>query len=196
MKTDSIAHLSIVLEDVAPTVTRRLEVPVDIRLDELHLVMQAAMGWWNSHLWAFSAGEERWGVPDPGWPEGPQDTRKVTLRDVVGEGDERTLVYLYDFGDSWEHTITVERIGEPEKGASYPKLIAAENRCPPEDVGGAPGYEEFLEAMDDVGHESHDELVDWWGGDFDPHSVEFDELATAVSALGKGRKRAKREKAK
>ena len=67
----AIARLKVTLEDVEPTVMRRLDVPLKIRLDRLHLVLQAAMGWTNSHLYEFQAGDVGWGVPDPDFDDGP-----------------------------------------------------------------------------------------------------------------------------
>lgn len=98
----------------------------------------------------------------------------------------KTLRYLYDFGDGWEHTIKIERAGPAVPGVLYPRLLDATGRCPPEDVGGVPGYDEFLDALADPRHERHAELVEWIGpGAFDPHDVNLEALAGAVQALAK-----------
>ena len=96
--------------------------------------------------------------PSPGWPDGPLDARKARLADVVEDVGTRTLRYIYDFGDGWEHTIKIERLGDPEPGVAYPRLIEARGRCPPEDVGGPWGYGELLEAIADPKHERHAEF--------------------------------------
>ncbi|WP_245283363.1 plasmid pRiA4b ORF-3 family protein [Bradyrhizobium sp. WSM2793] len=113
---------------------RCLVVPVTLRLDRLHLTLQAAFGWTNSHLFEFLAGEGRWGVPDPDGDFGPQpiDARKARLSDIVQETGAKTIHYLYDFGD----------------------LLEAIGRCPPEDVGGASGYADYLSAIGDPNHPS------------------------------------------
>ncbi len=108
MTSTSIARLKITLDDVKPAVLRRVEVPLTIRLDRLHLVLQAAMGWTNSHLYEIRARGVGWGVPDPDWGDGPLDARKTRLLGVIEDTGAKTLKYLYDFGDGWEHTIKVE----------------------------------------------------------------------------------------
>ena len=163
MTSNSIARLKITLDDVKPAVLRRIEVPLTIRLDRLHLVLQAAMGWTNSHLYEIRARDVGWGMPDPDWGDGPLDARKARLLDVLEDTGAKTLKYLYDFGDGWEHTVKVERITDAIPGLLYPFLIDATGRCPPEDVGGPWGYAEFLEAIGDPKHESHAEMVRWVG---------------------------------
>ena len=136
MSADAIARLKVTLDEVEPPVLRRIEVPLAIRLDRLHSALQAAMGWTDSHLYEIRARDVGWGVPDPDWGDGPLDARKARLADVLEETGAKTLKYLYDFGDGWEHTIKVERIAEAVPGLAYPRLTEARGRCPPEDVGG------------------------------------------------------------
>lgn len=185
MSVDDIAHLKITLDEVEPPVLRRIEVPLAIRLDRLHLALQAAMGWTNSHLYEIRARDAGWGVPDPDWGGGPLDARKARLVDVFEEIGAKTLKYLYDFGDGWEHTIKVERIARAVPGLAYPRLTEAKGRCPPEDVGGPWGYADFLEAVTDPKHERHAEVAEWIGGTFDPDVVEAEEHARALAALAK-----------
>jgi hypothetical protein len=150
MTADTIARLKITLDDVKPDVWRRIEVPLSLKLDRLHLAIQAAMGWTNSHLFEIRAGDVGWCIPDPDWPNGPLEARKVRLIDVLEDTGVKTLHYIYDYGDNWQHTIKIERLIDPIPGGTYPRLIDATGRCPPEDVGGWPGYEEFLEAINDA----------------------------------------------
>ncbi|MHB0709418.1 plasmid pRiA4b ORF-3 family protein, partial [Roseomonas mucosa] len=161
------------------------EVPLTIRLDRLHLVLQAAMGWTNSHLYEIRARDVGWGMPDPDWGGGPLDARKARLVDVVEDTGAKTLKYLYDFGDGWEHTVKIERITEAVPGLTYPLLIDATGRCPPEDVGGPWGYAEFLQAIADPKHENHAEMSEWAGEPFDPAKIDIDEHAKAVADLAK-----------
>ncbi|MGH6837188.1 MAG: plasmid pRiA4b ORF-3 family protein [Methylocella sp.] len=185
MSADPLVRLTISLDDVEPKVLRRVEAPLAIRLDRLHLTIQAAMGWTNSHLYEIRAGDVGWGVPDPDWGGGPLDARKARLVDVLEDVGVKTLRYLYDFGDGWEHTIKIERLINPEPGAVYPRLIEASGRCPPEDVGGPWGYAELLEAINDPTHERHAELREWITADFDPNVVDADALKAEVGALAK-----------
>ena len=185
MSVVSIARLKITLDDVEPKVLRRIEAPLAIRLDRLHLTIQAAMGWTNSHLYEIRAGDVGWGIPDPDWGGGPLDARKAKLVDVLEDTGVKTLRYLYDFGDSWEHKIKIERLVDFEPGALYPRLIEAEGRCPPEDVGGAWGYEEMLEAIKNPEHERYAEFREWLADDFDPNVIDVPALARDVAALAK-----------
>ncbi|HYA74274.1 MAG TPA: plasmid pRiA4b ORF-3 family protein [Roseiarcus sp.] len=183
--TATILRLKVTLDDVEPKVLRRIEVPADIKLDRLHLTLQAALGWTNSHLFEIRARDTGWGLPDPDWPDGPLDARKAKLIDVLEDAGAKTLRYLYDFGDGWEHTIKVERMTDPEPDVAYPRLIEASGRCPPEDVGGPPGYAEMLEALADPDHERHAEIREWAGEDFDPRAFDAAPLKAKVAALAK-----------
>jgi hypothetical protein len=185
MNAATIARLKITLDDVKPVVLRRVEVPFDIRLDRLHLTIQAAMGWTNSHLYEIRAGGVGWSTPDPdaGWGGDLMDARKARLGDVLEDIGTKTLKYLYDFGDGWEHTIKIERLVDPKPGMLYPSLIEAKSHCPPEDVGGPWGYGELLEALADPSHERHGELKEWLADDFNPHVVDIDLLSEDVADL-------------
>lgn len=193
-KTD-LARLKITLvmpeacdqHDVKPPVMRRIVVPIGIKLDRLHAVMQATMGWTNSHLWEFRARDTGWGPRDPdgGFGDGPLDARKATLLGVLEDMGVKTLTYLYDFGDGWEHKIKVERIFAGVPGLEVPFLLEASGRCPPEDIGGPWGYMEFLEAIADPDHERYDELTEWHDADFDPAAVDTPAIEKKLAALAK-----------
>ena len=120
MTATAIARLKITLDDVEPAVQRRVEVPLKIRLDRLHLVFQAAIGWTNSHLYEIRAGGVGWGMVDPDWGDGPIDASKSRLVDVLEDMGVKTLKYLYDFGDGWEHTVKIERIADALPGFFIP----------------------------------------------------------------------------
>jgi Plasmid pRiA4b ORF-3-like protein len=185
MTATSIAQLRIKLDEVEPAVVRRVEVPLTIRLDRLHLVLQAAMGWTNSHLYEIRARDVGWGRPDPHFGEGPLDASKARLIDVLEDVGARSLKYLYDFGDGWEHSVRIERISDAIPGIAYPRLIEATGGCPPEDVGGPWGYREFLDAIADPNHQEHADRLQWIGHHFDPNDVDAETLAQAVHSLAK-----------
>jgi len=187
MSANPVARLKITLDVVKPTVLRRIEVPFDIRLDRLHLTIQAALGWTNSHLYEIRAGDVGWSTlyPEADWPEDFLDARNARLDKVIEDVGTKTLRYIYDFGDGWKHTINIERLTDTEPGVMYPRLIAATGRCPPEDCGGPWGYAEFLDAIRDPAHERHAELKEWIGCDFDPDNVDSEELAARVATLAK-----------
>jgi hypothetical protein len=97
----------------------------------------------------------------------------------------KTLKYLYDFGDGWEHTIKIEHIADAMPGVAYPRLIDVTGRCPPEDVGGPWGYGEFLKAIADPKHMRHAELTEWIGDAFDPDAVDTEGHANPLAALAR-----------
>jgi hypothetical protein len=187
MSASTIVRLKITLDDVPPAVLRRIEVPFDIRLDRLHLTIQAAMGWTNSHLYEIRAADVGWSTPypDEDWAGDFLDARKARLDKVIEDIGTKTMRYFYDFGDGWEHTIKIERLLDPVPRIIYPRLIEATGRCPPEDCGGPFGYADFLDAIGNSKHERHGELTEWIGGDFDPNVIDTDQLAAEVEALAK-----------
>ncbi len=118
-----------------PPVWRRVQLRADTRLDQLHEILQAALGWENYHMHCFAIGGEEFGQPDPGLDHA--DERRVTLGELVDLGAR--FRYTYDFGDDWEHEILVEDLLDPDPDTHYPSLVAAKGACPPEDCGGPLG---------------------------------------------------------
>jgi hypothetical protein len=176
-KLDWVWQLRIELLDVQPLVWRRLLVPADITLPKLDRVIQAALGWTNSHLHEFVINGTHYAVLDPDWVDDlPHvDERRVVLHDALGRGT-RCFDYVYDFGDDWHHLVLVEDLyPDSPKSVSSVQCIGGENACPPEDVGGASGYAEFLAAIADPRHEEHQNYLTWVGGSFDP--TRFDRAA-------------------
>ena len=181
----NIIEIKVTLEDIEPAVTRTLQVPGTIRLDRLHLTLQAAMGWTNSHLYMFEAGGATWGLPDPDFGGDDLPANKTTLAQVIEDTGARTIRYIYDFGDNWEHKLRIGKVSDPVPGELYPRLKDISGRCPPEDVGGFPGYAEFLEAMADPNHPEHEHLTQWCGDTFDPNTPPADELRLEILKLAK-----------
>jgi Plasmid pRiA4b ORF-3-like protein len=176
-------QLKIQLLDVIPTVWRRLVVPETITLPKLHQVFQAALGWTNSHLHEFVIGGVRYSEPDPDFDDELEhvDERGIKLHKALGI-DARCFDYVYDFGDDWHHVVLVEDQHIDAKRWTSIRCIDGENACPPEDVGGAFRYEEFLTAIGDPSHEEHETYREWSGGRFDPRRFDLD---AANRALGK-----------
>lgn len=154
---------------------RRVLVPGEIVLGDLHDVIQTAFGWTDSHLHEFGIDGIRYGTLDPEWgSDDVEDEDRAKLFRLAGEGSR--LTYTYDFGDDWEHHMTVEKMLKPQPGTRYPSCSTGRRACPPEDVSGPWGYAEFLEALGDPNHEEHEHWTEWVGGDFDPDA--FDLVAT------------------
>lgn len=173
--TKTVYQLKITLVDIEPSIWRRLQVPGNTRLPDLHLMLQAAMGWYNCHLHSFTIDDMDYGAADDDFDDSLIDHKRVRLDQVVQRAKAR-FTYLYDFGDGWEHEIVVEKSLPPESGVNYPVCRAGEQHCPPEDCGGAYGYEEFLEAIRNPRHEEHENMLEWIGGSFDPDSFDVDAI--------------------
>ncbi len=141
------------------------------------------MGWTDAHLHEFKIGAVTYATPHPeDWPERIiVDERSVQLHKVLN--GIRRFVYTYDFGDSWEHTITVEKLAPPpehSRGCGY--VEAGERACPPEDAGGSHGYQEFLDQFaKNPRHKDVREFQRWAGQDFNP--VQFDRHAANAALL-------------
>lgn len=188
MTTSPIARLKVVLDDVEPLVMRRLEVPLSLRLDRLHQVLQVAMGWTDSHLYEFRIRGIGFGVADPEWGDGdgPLDARKATLVNVIGDTGAKSFKYLYDFGDGWEHSVTIERIVPASIGLDYPRLLDASGACPPEDIGGPWGYQEARDALADPNHERHTEMAEWWDATrLDPTIIDIPAIEAGLLKLAR-----------
>jgi hypothetical protein len=176
--------LRVELLEVIPAVWRRIVVPETITLPRLHRVLQASMGWTNSHLHQFVINGVRYSEPDPDWTDELKqvDERRVVLQRALGT-ETRCFDYIYDFGDDWHHIVVLEdpyaTVTGREAGI---QCIGGENACPPEDVGGPHGYGEFLRAIADPDHDEHRNYLGWIGGRFDPT---FFDLAAAQQALAK-----------
>jgi hypothetical protein len=173
----NICQLKVTLDHSKPPIWRRLLVPGNINLFELHAIIQLSMGWTNSHLHMFRIGEEVYGEPegDEFGDLGTKDETRYKL-DKVANHQGIKFHYEYDFGDGWEHTVLVEKIIPAEKGSIYPVCIGGKRACPPEDVGGMWGYEDLLNAIADPHNEEHDNVLEWVGGNFDPEEFDLDEI--------------------
>jgi len=167
--------LKIQLLDIEPAIRRRFVVPASITLDRLHDVIQIVMGWTDSHLHEFTIGKKRYTE----YPESKEDglvCGRYRLGDLIKQKG-RTFRYLYDFGDSWEHELVLEesRYFNPELRTKL-TCLDGERACPPEDVGGVPGYFEFCTALKDPTHEEHESYMEWSGGDFDSERFDSDSV--------------------
>lgn len=179
-----IYQLRVELDEIQPAIWRRLWVPDTLTLAKLDRLIQAAMGWTNSHLHEFEIAGRRYGIPDDQWvgDESVLDERRHIVGVVLPEGLNE-FVYTYDFGDDWRHSVTVEKVMPPNEINAQPVCVAGQNACPPEDVGGLPGYMEFLAAMRDPVHEEHIAMWQWYGGPFDPSGFDLNATNAAIRKL-------------
>jgi len=181
-----IYQLRVSLSGITPPIWRRIQIK-DCTLDRLHEHLQLAMGWQNYHLHRFEIDGAEYGDPallDDGFGsfEG-EDSTATRISDLVPKDGRRfPFKYYYDFRDGWEHEVLFEGCLRGEKDQRYPLCLEGERACPPEDIGGASGYDEYLRALADPGHERHEELLSW-RGPFDPET--FD-AARATRQMRKG----------
>jgi hypothetical protein len=178
----SVYQLKVTLRDSKPPIWRRIQVISDTRLSVLHRVLQVVMGWEGAHLHQFMAHGMYYGTPHPDFGFEVKNEQQVSLQQVVSRPKDK-LIYEYDFGDSWEHELLVEKILPLEAGERYPLCLTGKRACPPEDCGGIWGYASLLEAIRDPEHPEHDEMVDWVGGEFDPEAFDLDEINRELQNL-------------
>jgi len=170
-----------------PPVWRQLQLRADTRLDQLHEILQAALGWENDHMHVFSFGEEEFGVRDP--ELGHADERQVTLGELTDIGVR--FRYTYDFGDDWEHEILVEELLDPDPDIHYPVLVASKGACPPEDCGGTWGYANLKQTLADPSHAEHQDMLESLGindaSEFDPTAVPTEDIDYELALSGASR---------
>ncbi len=171
----NIYQLKVTLQGLQPPIWRRILVDDSVSLDKFHIILQIVMGWTNSHLHQFVANGKLYGMmeTDAFFDDEMEDEKKFRLRDILKK-EKDSLIYEYDFGDSWIHEVMLEKIMPYDPDVAVPMCIEAERACPPEDVGGVWGYFDFLEAMKDPSHPSHESYKEWVDGSFDPSEYEMD----------------------
>jgi hypothetical protein len=182
-----VYQFKITLLESKPPIWRRIQVN-DCTLDQFHEHIQTAMGWTNSHLHQFRIGEQLYADPllmEEDFEEMEcRDSTRTKLSAILPKTGKRyRFVYEYDFGDSWDHDVLFEGCVQAEPGRSYPLCLEGKRACPPEDVGGVPGYADFLQAIQNPDNAQHDDMLEWVGGKFDPEA--FDP-AVATKAMKKG----------
>lgn len=182
-KAPIVYQFKITLLESRPPIWRRILVP-DGTLDELHELIQTAMGWTNSHLHQFEIGGHRYGAPDlleDCWDDTEiTNSQETKLSELLGGKQPPRIHYMYDFGDGWEHEVAFEGTQPAEAGTEYPCCIDGAHACPPEDVGGVWGYAEFLEAIRNPKHEQHEWYLEWTDGEFDPEKFDAVETTEAM----------------
>lgn len=168
-------QLRISLLDVVPLVWRSIVVPETITLPTLHVAILRAMGWDGGHLHEFVFASGRYGPSEPGWDQ-PEDwlpETRVKLSKALAYGIS-TFEYVYDFGDNWRHLVQIEDVLPPRTDADRSvRCVAGANACPPEDVGGVPGYADFVRSIANPNDEEHEQSLRWVGGSFDPRAFDL-----------------------
>lgn len=167
-------QLKIALQGAKPPIWRRVLVPGDFTLVQLHKVIQLSMGWTDSHLHQFLIDRDSYGLPED--DSTAKNEAKFTLQALEGK-IRNGFGYVYDFGDGWLHQITLEKVIAPGQGQTHPVLISGRRACPPEDAGGLPGYLRLLEILADPDNDEYQEYKDWLGEDFAPERFGKEEIS-------------------
>ena len=172
----SVYQIKVTLNDSKPPIWRRILVEETTTLSKLHTILQTVMGWTDSHLHHFIIDDEFYGNSDDD-EFGDMDTKnekRYRLNQFVARKGFK-FIYEYDFGDSWEHTVHVEAILPIEKGKQYPVCLEGKRACPPEDVGGVWGYEDFQKVIANPKDPEYDEMMEWIGN-FDPERFNLEHV--------------------
>jgi len=177
---NQIYQIQIALKECKPKIWRRLLIPSNLLLSDLHKIIQTAMGWTNTHLHQFIKNRTYYTVKMEGddmWDEMDNvDYKKMKISDLLTKEKER-ISYEYDFGDGWQHEVILEKMLPVDDTIKYPICLTGKMNCPPEDCGGVWGYENMLEILKQPKHEEYEELVEWLGDDdFDPEYFDKEEV--------------------
>jgi len=165
-------QFKVTLLNLDPPIWRRIQMK-NGSVDKLHEGIQTAMGWTNSHLHRFEiqgivCGDPELLCDNPDSFVGTNSVETMVSDIVPQSGARFQFLYEYDFGDRWRHDVLFEGCLRSDQGVRYPLCPEGERACPPEDVGGVSGYEEFVEVIADPSHPEHEEWMTWAGGEFDP----------------------------
>ena len=175
-KATKILTLKVTLDDSDPPIWRRFQVEDNRTLLHLHSVLQSVMGWENCHLFSFESHGKTYMPPSmDNYPSDEIDPATVELRDIFKRKGSK-IIYVYDFGDDWIHTVVQEARGAAEPGVSYPRCLDGAMRCPLEDSGGLWGYYEKLEILADPKDPEYEDLLEWTGDDFDPEAFDLNAI--------------------
>jgi len=180
----NVLQFKITLLETDPPVWRRIQVPEYYTFYDLHVAIQDAIGWLDSHLHDFKIQPRRRACLDIRIESpfalddleeaAPLLTTEVAVADFIQEPGDRAL-YAYDYGDDWQHDVLFEGTYPKEPGKKYPVCLAGELAGPPEDCGGIPGYYDCIKALETG--DDPDGLLEWlgrWRPDrFDPAKVKF-----------------------
>lgn len=187
-KPSPIYQIKVTLDNIGPPIWRRILVSGNTTLLKLHDIMQIVMGWDDAHLHMFTIEGLSYSDPavDVSGDLGTINEANYKLSQVIHREGQR-FKYEYDFGDSWNHTLLVEKILSPVEGLRYPLCLQGRRACPPEDVGGVWGYKNFLEALRDPSHDEHEEYGSWISKSYDPEAFDLEGVNARLRRMGRGR---------
>jgi len=179
-----IYQLKISLLESEPEIWRRVLVSGGVTLTKLHQVIQIAMGWTDSHLHEFVVGKTSYSMPDPEMEIGRSKNENRFHLYEVAPRVRMSFMYVYDFGDNWEHVIKVEKILDAdERYQGYPVCLEGEKACPPDDCGAIYGYYDMMEVRSDPKHPEYEDVMEWLGDEFDPDVFDLEETNEVLKRI-------------
>lgn len=177
-----LAHLKVSIKGIKPPIFRELIIPMDMSFQEMHILIQAAFGWENAHLYQFNYKNEIICEENTLIDQDYISAELERLSDsIVLKGD--TIFYEYDFGDSWVHSIKISKIYDSKPDEKYPRCLKGGRACPPEDVGGVFGYYHMLEVLSEPESEEYSDLLEWLGDGYDPEYFSLDEINKKIDKI-------------
>jgi hypothetical protein len=175
-----VFQFKIILKEIKPLIWRRVLVPETYSFWDLHVAIQNAMGWTDSHLHEFEIINPSTKIIDRISLDPESDANVLSgienkLASYFSDKNP-TAIYLYDFGDGWEHEIILEKILPRLPGKKYPQIIDGKRACPPENCGGPPGYRQFVKIMKNKSHPEYKAMCRWYGGVYDPEDWQLEQV--------------------
>jgi hypothetical protein len=177
---DDVFELKIQIRHIEPAIWRTVWLPAEVPLGIVHEVIQAAFGWEGAHQHDFEVAGIRFASDED------EDESMLAVHEYAAPLGAvatvgTTFTYRYDFGDDWQHDVTVLSVTTREDDAFT--CTGGARACPPEDCGGPPGYAHLLVALADPGHPDHAELKDLAPPDFDAEKLELAAVNEKLGAL-------------
>lgn len=174
-----IYQIKITLSGSKPPIWRRFLIASNVNLYQLHRVIQDVMGWTNSHMHQYRQNKLYYGTPDKeseaDFGIKTLDEKKFKINQVMDKPKAK-IIYEYDFGDSWDHDVVLEKIIIKDEAINYPICLDGQRACPPEDCGGLRGYYELLDIIGNPEHEEYEEMMEWLGGEFNPEEFDLERI--------------------
>jgi len=163
-----------------PPVWRKFLIPENFSFHQFHLAIQNAFGWYNYHLYQFSEdgcrSDVRIQMPHEESEEDELDSGKTKIKNYFKNAGNK-MIYIYDFGDDWKHQVVLENITADK--ILKPQCIGGKGKCPPEDIGGIPGFQRFLKLSKTPKNSEFKEMMEWMSLDadavWDPNEFDLEE---------------------
>lgn len=172
-----IYQIKITLSGSNPQIWRRFLIGSNENLFVLHQVIQVVMGWRNSHLHQYKQNKRYYGQPDTesGFGLETLDEKEYKINQVMKKPKDK-MIYEYDFGDSWEHNLILEKILTKDEKINHPICLEGAMACPPEDCGGLGGYYNLLAIIKNPEDEEYEEMMEWLGHEFNPEEFDLEKI--------------------